>query len=51
MLEYQAVDHGTLTPVDTTIFKSKRGTDPDEPGIIEELSSPQSQQYTKAMTY
>ena len=50
MLEYQAVDNGTLTSVDPTIFKSNKGTDPDEPGILEALSSSQSEQWTEAMT-
>ena len=45
MLAYQSVDHGTLTPVDTAIFKVKKGTDPDEPGLIESLNSPQSEQW------
>ena len=45
VLSYQAVDHGALIPVYTTIFKSKKGTDPDEPGLIEALSSPQSEQW------
>ena len=49
MLAYQEVDHGTITPGDLTILKSKKGTDPDEPGIIEALSSPQSEQWTKSM--
>ena len=39
MLAYQAVDYGTLTPVDTKIFKVKKGTDPYEPGLIEALIS------------
>ena len=50
ILAYQTVDHGTITPVDPTIFKTKTGTDPDEPGLIEALSSPQSKHWTKAMT-
>ena len=50
MLAYQAVYHGTLTPVDPTILKSKKGTDPDEPGLVEALISPQFEQCTKAMT-
>ena len=49
-LSYQAVDHGTLTPVDTMIFKSKKSTDPDEPGLIEALSSPQYEQWNKSIT-
>ena len=50
MLEYQAVDHGTLTFVDNTIPKSENGTDPNEHGLIEALSSPQSKQWTESMT-
>ena len=50
MLEYQAVDHGTLTPVDNTISKSQNGTDPNEHGLIDALSSPQSKQWTESMT-
>ena len=50
ILAYQAVDHGTPTPVDPTIFKDKKGTDPYETGLIEALSSPQHEQCTKAMT-
>ena len=49
MLAYQEVDHGTITPGDLTILKSKKGTDPDEPGIIEALSSPQYEQWNEAM--
>ena len=45
VLSYQAVDNGTLNSAYTTIFKSKKGTDPDEPGLIEALSSPQSEQW------
>ena len=40
MLVYQAVNHGNLTHVDPTIFKAKKGTDPDELGLIEALSIP-----------
>ena len=47
---YQAVDHGTLTPVDPTIFKVQQGADPDELSLIDSLSIPQSEQWTKAMT-
>ena len=50
VLAYYVVDHGTLTPVDPTIFKAKKDTYPDEPGLIKELRIPQSQQWTKAMT-
>ena len=50
MLAYQAVYHGTLTPVYPTIFKVKTVTYPDEPGLIEALSSPQSEQWNKAIT-
>ena len=49
MLAYQEVYPGTLTPVYPTIFKSKRGTDPDEPGLIEALSIPQYEQWNKFM--
>ena len=42
ILAYQAVDNSTLTPVDTTIFKFKRGKDPYEPSFTEALSSTQS---------
>ena len=34
VLEYQAVDNGALTPVDTMIFKYKKGKYPDEPCLI-----------------
>ena len=50
MLSYQAVDHSTLTPVDPKIFKSQKGTEPDEPGLIEALSIPQYEQWTESMT-
>ena len=50
MLAYQAVYHGTLIPVDPTIFKSKKFTDSDEPVLIEGLSSPQYEHCTKEMT-
>ena len=50
MLAYQALNKGTLTTVDPTIFKAKMGIDPNEPSLIEALSSPHSEQWTKAMT-
>ena len=50
MLAYQAVVHVTLTPVDPTIFKAKNGIYPNETSLIEALSSPQSEQWTKSMT-
>ena len=50
MLAYQAVYHGIPTPIDPTIFKAKKGTDPDEHGLIEALSSYYSEQCTKSMT-
>ena len=49
MLAYQSVDHGTLTPVDPTIFKAKKDKDPYEPGLVEKLHSPQSAQWTESM--
>ena len=50
VLAYQVVDRGTLTHVDTTIFTSQQGVYPYEPGLVEVLSIPQSEQWTKAMT-
>ena len=50
MLEYQAVDHCTLTPVDSKIFKARKDMDPDQPGLIEALISPHSEQWNKYMT-
>ena len=50
MLAYQAVHHVSLTPVYPTIFKAKNGKDPYEPGLIEALSSPQSEQWTDVIT-
>ena len=50
MLSYQVVYQGTLSPIDPTIFKAKKGTDPDKPSLVEALSSPQSEQCTKSMT-
>ena len=50
MLAHQAKYDGTLTPVDPMILKYKKGTDPDEPGLIEAISSPRSEQWTKVMT-
>ena len=46
VLAYQAIAKGTITPVDPMTFKAQKGTDPDDPDLIEELSSPQSEQCT-----
>ena len=48
MLSYQELDHSNLTPVEHTLSKSKKGTDPYESVLIEAIISPQYEQWTKA---
>ena len=49
-LSYQVVDHGTLTPVGSRIYKAKKFADPYDYGLVEALNIHQSEQWTKSMT-
>lgn len=49
LLAGQDVEYGTMLPIMPAALKAKKELDPDAPGLLEALASPESQQWSKAM--
>ena len=45
----QDVEYGSLLDISPAAFKAHKKLDPDQPGLLEALSGPESQQWSDAM--